>query len=159
MAIDRAGVVGRTVKTHQGVFDAAYLQTIPNATVYSPPTLGAPAPSSPTWWRRARAVRHPLPRGKELHKPAYFQSTTAPTSVYGEKDAPAVHRHLRPHFLLCRGVPGQAEREGIRLKLIKLNRIIPIDPAAWRRPAPAAMCSSLRRASSGGGIGEHFPSC
>ena len=36
LAIDRAGVVGEDGKTHQGVFDAAYLQTIPNAMVYSP---------------------------------------------------------------------------------------------------------------------------
>ena len=36
LAVDRAGVVGEDGKTHQGVFDAAYLQTIPNITVYSP---------------------------------------------------------------------------------------------------------------------------
>ena len=36
LAIDRAGVVGEDGKTHQGVFDVAYLQTIPHVTVYSP---------------------------------------------------------------------------------------------------------------------------
>ena len=33
LAVDRAGVVGEDGKTHQGVFDAAFLQTVPNITV------------------------------------------------------------------------------------------------------------------------------
>lgn len=36
LAIDRAGIVGEDGKTHQGVFDAAFLQTIPHVTLYSP---------------------------------------------------------------------------------------------------------------------------
>ena len=36
LAVDRAGVVGEDGETHQGIFDAAFLNTIPNATVYSP---------------------------------------------------------------------------------------------------------------------------
>ena len=35
-AIDRAGIVGEDGETHQGVFDVAFLNTVPNLTVYSP---------------------------------------------------------------------------------------------------------------------------
>jgi len=35
-AIDRGGVVGNDGETHQGVFDIAYLRTIPNMTIMSP---------------------------------------------------------------------------------------------------------------------------
>ncbi len=35
-AIDRAGVVGNDGETHQGVFDIAYLRTIPSMTIMSP---------------------------------------------------------------------------------------------------------------------------
>lgn len=35
-AIDRAGVVGNDGETHQGVFDIAFLRTIPNLTIMSP---------------------------------------------------------------------------------------------------------------------------
>jgi 1-deoxy-D-xylulose-5-phosphate synthase len=35
-AIDRGGVVGNDGETHQGVFDIAYLRTIPNITIMSP---------------------------------------------------------------------------------------------------------------------------
>ncbi|MCX7884401.1 MAG: 1-deoxy-D-xylulose-5-phosphate synthase [Caloramator sp.] len=35
-AIDRAGIVGEDGETHQGVFDIAYLRSIPNITILSP---------------------------------------------------------------------------------------------------------------------------
>lgn len=35
-AVDRAGIVGKDGQTHQGVFDVAYLSTVPGMTVYSP---------------------------------------------------------------------------------------------------------------------------
>ncbi len=36
LLIDRAGIVGDDGESHQGVFDAAYLSTIPNVNIYSP---------------------------------------------------------------------------------------------------------------------------
>ena len=38
LAIDRAGLVGDDGETHQGVYDAAFLSTMPNMTIYSPAT-------------------------------------------------------------------------------------------------------------------------
>ncbi len=36
LAIDRAGVVGQDGETHQGIFDVAFLRSIPGMTVYAP---------------------------------------------------------------------------------------------------------------------------
>ena len=36
MAIDRAGIVGEDGETHQGVFDAAFLNGIPGVTIFAP---------------------------------------------------------------------------------------------------------------------------
>ncbi len=36
LCVDRAGIVGEDGETHQGVFDTAFLTSIPNMTVYSP---------------------------------------------------------------------------------------------------------------------------
>lgn len=36
--IDRAGIVGADGETHQGIYDVAYLSSIPNMTIYSPET-------------------------------------------------------------------------------------------------------------------------
>ncbi len=38
LAVDRAGLVGDDGETHQGVYDMAFLSTMPNMTVYSPAT-------------------------------------------------------------------------------------------------------------------------
>lgn len=38
IGVDRAGLVGDDGETHQGIFDAAFLSTIPGITVYSPAT-------------------------------------------------------------------------------------------------------------------------
>ncbi len=39
-AIDRAGFTGEDGETHQGIFDAAMLSSVPNTTVYSPASCG-----------------------------------------------------------------------------------------------------------------------
>ena len=36
LAVDRAGLVGDDGETHHGVFDVAYLNSVPGITVYSP---------------------------------------------------------------------------------------------------------------------------
>ncbi len=36
LAIDRAGIVGEDGETHQGIFDVAFLSTIPNVTIFAP---------------------------------------------------------------------------------------------------------------------------
>ena len=38
LAVDRAGLVGDDGETHQGVYDAAFLATMPHMTIYSPAT-------------------------------------------------------------------------------------------------------------------------
>jgi 1-deoxy-D-xylulose-5-phosphate synthase len=157
LAIDRAGVVGEDGKTHQGVFDTAYLQTIPNITVYSP-----------SYFRELRlqltyliekgqglcAIRYP--RGKELYKPAYFQSTTDPTSVFGKQDAEVCLVTFGRVFSFAAECKEQLEKEGIDTKLIKLNRIIPIDPAAVKEACPCRHVFFFEEGIQRGGIGEHF---
>ena len=157
LAIDRAGVVGEDGKTHQGVFDTAYLQTIPNITVYSP-----------SYSRELRlqltylvekgqglcAIRYP--RGKELYKPAYFQSTTDPTSVYGNQDAAVCLVTFGRVFSFAAECKERLEKEGIETKLIKLNRIIPIDPAAVKEACPCRHVFFFEEGIQRGGIGEHF---
>lgn len=38
IAVDRAGLVGEDGETHQGIYDSAFLTSIPNLTIYSPAT-------------------------------------------------------------------------------------------------------------------------
>lgn len=157
LAIDRAGVVGEDGKTHQGVFDTAYLQTIPNITVYSP-----------SYFRELRlqltylvekgqglcAIRYP--RGKELYKPAYFQSTTDPVSVYGEESAPVCIVTFGRVFSFAAECKERLEKDRIPVKLVKLNRIIPLDPQAVKETLMCQHVFFLEEGVKRGGIGEHF---
>lgn len=40
LLVDRAGIVGDDGESHQGIFDVAYLSTIPNVNIYSPYSYG-----------------------------------------------------------------------------------------------------------------------
>ncbi len=158
LAVDRAGVVGEDGKTHQGVFDAAYLQTVPHITVYSP-----------SYFEELRlwlsdlvqngeglcAIRYP--RGKELYCPPWFQAGTDSYSVYGSRGASVCIVTFGRLFSFASEAAGKLEASGIPVKLVKLNRIVPIDSGA----VDAAFCSQVFFFEEGvrrGGIGEHFSS-
>lgn len=157
LAIDRAGVVGEDGKTHQGVFDAAYLQTIPNITVYSP-----------TYFRELNlqltylvekgeglcAIRYP--RGKELYKPHSFTSTTDPFSVYGNPDAKCCVVTFGRVFSFAAACTEHLQQQGIPLKLVKLNRIIPVDTKAVEEVLACEHVFFFEEGIQRGGIGEHF---
>ena len=40
--MDRAGISGEDGETHQGIYDVAFLSTIPNVTIYSPSNTKEP---------------------------------------------------------------------------------------------------------------------
>ena len=123
-AIDRGGIVGADGATHHGVFDLAFLRSIPNMTVMAPSDeaetrqmlrtavkLGTPA-----------AVRYP--RGGEDgydgdcgDEPVTVlrQGTDAAIVTYGILTGQA----LRAAELL--------EKEGVSLRVVKLNRVAPLD--------------------------------
>ena len=157
LAIDRAGVVGEDGKTHQGVFDAAYLQTIPNVTVYSPAyfkELRLQLAYLVEQGRGLCAIRYP--RGRELYKPAYFKSTTAPYSVYGSEDAAVCLVTYGRVFSFAAECKEHLEQEGLPVKLLKLNRIIPLDGQAVQEAFSCRDVFFLEEGVQRGGIGEHF---
>ena len=157
LAIDRAGVVGEDGKTHQGVFDAAYLQTIPNATVYSPAyfmELRTQLTYLVEEGRGLCAIRYP--RGKELYKPAWFQSTAAPVSVWGDGSASVCLVTYGRVFSFAAECKERLEKDGISVRLVKLNRIIPVDPEAVEAALPCGQVFFLEEGVQRGGIGEHF---
>ena len=71
LAIDRAGVVGEDGETHQGVFDIAFLSSVPGITILSPATyseLRACLERAMYRWTGPVAVRYP--KGREKSFPA-----------------------------------------------------------------------------------------
>lgn len=158
LAIDRAGIVGEDGKTHQGLFDAAYLQTIPNATVYSPSFFEELRIQLELLVREGTglcAIRYP--RGKELYKPNWFQSNTKSYQVYGSRLGSdlCIVTYGRLFSFAAEAVE-HLRSEGIFVKLVKLNRIIPVDPAAVKEALPCQKVLFLEEGVRRGGIGEHF---
>ncbi len=155
LAIDRAGVVGEDGKTHQGVFDAAYLQTVPNVTLYSPAFFSEMQAQLAFLVKEGQglcAIRYP--RGRELYRPGFFEDTVAPFSLYGQGEVCIVtYGRL---FSFAAESLAQLERAGLSVRLLKLNRIIPLDPEAVRAAAGCGKVFFFEEGVGRGGIGQHF---
>ena len=126
LGIDRAGIVGDDGETHQGVFDAAFLSTIPNVTMYAPCNyneLRAMLKCCIDADSGIMAVRYP--RGGEsvdLSDYKYSGNSFDLISNGGEKLLITYGRTFDAALKA-------AETAG-NTDVLKLNRIIPIDDAA-----------------------------
>ncbi len=129
LAIDRAGVVGEDGRTHQGVFDVAFLRTVPGIHVYAPAyydELDDNLSDCIEGEDHLYAVRYP--RGKALYRPEGFQPSGKSFDVFGDAESEiAVVTYGRLFSFACEAMQ-TLESQGIRCRLIKLNRIIPLDP-------------------------------
>ena len=133
--VDRAGLVGDDGETHHGVFDVAYLDSVPGMTVF--------APSSFAETRRMleRAVTEEtgpvalrLPRGGEGEYTAESGDEAAVVLREGTQLT------LVSYGVLINRVLEAAEglaREGISAEVIKLNTITPLDTSL--------VCASVKK--------------
>lgn len=157
LAIDRAGVVGEDGKTHQGVFDAAYLRTIPGACVYSPSYFEELRLQMAYLLREGKglcAVRYP--RGCELFKPQWFRDGTEAFQSFGPDDAPVCIVTYGRLFSFAAEALDRWRKKGLFVKLIKLNRIIPVEQEAVREASHCRQVFFFEEGIQQGGIGEQF---
>ena len=157
LAIDRAGVVGEDGMTHQGVFDAAFLQTVPGATVYSPASFEELQLQLTYLMEHATglcAIRYP--RGKELFLPEDFSATTDAFTACGDLNAELCIVTYGRMFSLAAEACERLQKRGIPVKILKLNRIIPIDGQAVALAAQSKKIFFFEEGICSGGIGEHF---
>lgn len=134
-AVDRAGLVGEDGETHHGVFDVAYLDSVPGMTVL--------APSSFAELERMleEAVIHcdgpvalRLPRGSEG---GYKEDSGHEDAVILRKGSDIT---LVSYGILINRVieaAQQLEKYGIHAEIVKLNTITPINPEK--------VCESVRK--------------
>ncbi|MDR1253975.1 MAG: 1-deoxy-D-xylulose-5-phosphate synthase [Oscillospiraceae bacterium] len=158
IAIDRAGVVGEDGETHQGVFDSAFLNPIPNVTVYAP-----------TFFDELRSMLYlslykcdgvvalRYPKGKEPQKPENFLSDgRAPFYVYGDinkKNAIITYGRL---FSYACAAKKRLAKHGVDVCIIKINRIKPIDTSIFKVIKNFNLISFFEEGIMCGGIGEHL---
>lgn len=157
LAIDRAGVVGEDGKTHQGLFDAAFLQTVPGVTLYSPAyfqelreQLAFLADSG----QGLCAIRYP--RGKELYRPKGFLCSAEAYTLWGEEQAEICVVTYGRLFSFAAEALEQLQEQGVQIKLVKLNRIIPLDQQAVKAAQSCRWVFFFEEGVRQGGIGERF---
>lgn len=156
LAIDRAGIVGEDGKTHQGVFDAAFLQTIPNVTLYSPSFFDELSLQFRHLAENGNgicAIRYP--RGIELFKPESYKATIKPYSIYNEGQDIAIVTYGRI-FSFAAKAAERIKENGISTTLVKLNRIIPIEEEVCMELKGCKHVFFFEEGIRVGGIGEHF---
>ncbi len=157
LAIDRAGVVGEDGKTHQGLFDPAFLRTVPGVTLYSPSYFQELRDQMAFLAKSGSglcAIRYP--RGKELYCPPWFRSSVDPYSVYGDSAGTVCIAAYGRIFSFAAEAAQRLKARGISVKLLKLNRIIPMEPAAVQEVLSCRQVFFFEEAVRQGGIGEHF---
>lgn len=125
LAVDRAGLVGEDGETHHGVFDPAFLDTVPGMTVLCPASFAELEGMLTYAIRECKgpvAIRYP--RGGQ----GTYQDRGALTgsSILREGDSltmvgygPMVNNLLEASALLA--------EKGIQAEIVKLNTITPID--------------------------------
>jgi len=157
LAIDRAGIVGEDGETHQGVFDVSFLNSVPNITIFSPSYYEELYSDLNTAFYDCEgivAVRYP--RGKQGFKPFDFTCGNKAYDLYGNCGAEfVIVTYGRLFSFACRAKE-KLKEASINVKIIKLNRIKPIDLDAVAAVADAKKVFFFEENIQQGGVGEHF---
>ena len=125
LAVDRAGLVGEDGETHQGVFDVAYLDSVPGITVYAPASfaeLDRMLEEAVCWVSGPVAVRYP--RGGQ----GEFRGDSGPEPVVvlrAGTDITLAGYGTELNELL--GAADRLAQEGIQAEVVKWNIITPLD--------------------------------
>jgi len=157
LAIDRAGIVGEDGETHQGIFDASFLNTIPGMTIYSPTTgdeLSNFLMAAVYECDGPAAVRYP--RGCEPWMPENFCSTFSAFDLYGEGSMNILIVTYGKLFSHAAKAQNMLSAQGYNVSVLKLNRIKPIDKACFDIASFYKQIFFFEEGIMTGGIGEHF---
>lgn len=151
--IDRAGFVGEDGESHQGVFDVAFLNTVPGLTIYSPSfydELSLMIGSAVYHDKGAVAIRYP--RGKAADPPENYRYEKKDYSVFGDSGCKKCIVTYGREFSQCYSALQNLEDTFI----IKLNRIKPINQDVLSLLNHAENIYFYEEGIKTGGIGEAF---
>lgn len=156
LAVDRAGVVGEDGETHQGLFDAAFLSTVPQTTVYSPVSFAEQR------WAFDRALYHTegiaavrYPRGGEL--PAELLPAADHADYYHEvRGGGTLLITYGREYAQVHAAAQLLSDEGKAVDILRLNRIWPIPGHALEIARKYATILFVEEGVRAGGIGERF---
>lgn len=157
LAIDRAGIVGSDGETHQGVFDVSMLNSIPNATIYSPTYFDGLRKSLHNAiyvCNELASVRYP--RGGELYRPSDFGEESIDYNVYGNPDCKNLIVTYGRLFSYAVKAKEALENQGVEACILKLCKLKPINQEAVEFAAGFENVWFFEEGIKNGGIARNF---
>jgi len=155
-AIDRAGVVGEDGETHHGLFDCAMLNTVPGMSIYSPCYFDELTGALTQCLEETTPAAVRYPRGAEPYKPDSFTPSIEPYCEYGDPEADTVIVTYGRIFASAAKACDRLNSEGIRIRVIKLLRVKPVDKECVEKALGAKRIIFFEEGIRQGGIGETF---
>ena len=159
-AIDRAGFVGEDGESHQGLFDTAYLMSVPNLSVFAPAyfdELSSMMYQAAYKEKYSSAIRYP--RGSEGEKPEGYEYNKENYKIFGDKHAKiAIVTYSREFSQCYKAFKILNEEKGEKVCLVKLNKIKPIDSGIAEELKGVKKILFAEEGIKAGGVGECFAS-
>lgn len=157
IAVDRAGIVGEDGETHQGVFDVALLNPVPNLVIYSPcyfDELRRDMQTAAYTNNNTIVIRYP--RGCESYKPKDFICGNKTYDIYGDQSSDILLITYGKLFSYGAKALEKLKRENISICILKLNRIKPIPKESIAFAMGFKKIFFFEEGMATGGVGEHF---
>jgi 1-deoxy-D-xylulose-5-phosphate synthase len=159
LAIDRAGFVGDDGETHNGLYDVSFLQSIPKVTVYSPATYDEMKIAfGNAFYKDKDVVAVRYPRGSEPELPSDYVPSYGTFDLYGHSRADIVIVTYGRLFSEVAKAANELLKLDIKVKVLKLNRIKPIDMDAVNTVIDAKKIFFYEEGVRSGGVAEKFAS-
>ena len=159
IAVDRAGIVGDDGETHNGIYDTAFFNGIPNITVYSPSCymdLNSAFVNALYHKEVPCVIRYP--RGAEPEMPEGYMSNGNTYDVFGDMDANVAIVTYGRIFAESYKAHKKLKEQGISTKIIKLNIIVPAPEEAVEALQGVEKVFFFEEGVQSGGVGESFAS-
>lgn len=133
--LDRAGLVGEDGPTHHGIYDVAMTMSMPGVYIYSPATFKEAVSSLEKLLKKESKLSSPaivrIPKGGQSKRALQCFDCTEDVESFGEGELAMICYGRQTER--CLEAKELLEAEGILSRVVKINRIKPLDIACFEK--------------------------
>lgn len=156
IGIDRAGFVGEDGVTHQGLLDVSLVNSVPNATIYSPFTFDVLRKDLRNTVKNASnltVIRYP--RGGETVIPSTYNITDNDFDCFDNNSSKLIISYGRVTAEVINAVE-QIKNKGVNISIVSLNKIKPISNEVYNIALKHNEIYFYEESVRSGSIGQSF---